>query len=58
MFATAYSPRADYRRTPMPRATLSLRLPERVWISALSKRYPDAKFTVLAAMPADDAGVT
>ena len=41
----------------MPRATLSLRIPERVWVSALSKRYPDAASTVLAAMPADDTGV-
>jgi len=41
----------------MPRATLSLQIPERVWVSALSKRYPDVAFTVLAAMPADDTGV-
>lgn len=41
----------------MPRATLSLQLPDRVWISTLSKEHPDAEFTVLAAMPADDTGV-
>lgn len=41
----------------MPRATLSLRLPEQVWVSTLSKRHPDAAFTMLAAMPADDTGV-
>lgn len=41
----------------MPRATLSLQIPEQVWVSNLSKRYPDAAFTVLAAMPADDTGV-
>ena len=41
----------------MPRATLSLQIPEQVWVSSLSKRYPDAAFTVLAAMPADDTGV-
>jgi len=41
----------------MPRATLSLQIPEQVWVSPLSKQYPDAAFTVLAAMPADDTGV-
>ena len=41
----------------MPRATLSLQIPEQVWVSSLSKQYPDAEFTVLAAMPADDTGV-
>lgn len=41
----------------MPRATLSLRIPEQVWVSTLSKQYPDAAFRVLAAMPADDTGV-
>ncbi|WP_144905545.1 helix-turn-helix domain-containing protein [Halobellus captivus] len=41
----------------MPQATLSLTLPEQVWVSALSTEYPDAEFTVLAAMPAGDTGV-
>ncbi|WP_424006829.1 helix-turn-helix domain-containing protein [Haloferax denitrificans] len=41
----------------MPRATLSITLPEQVWVSDLSGRYPDAEFTVLAAMPADETGV-
>ena len=41
----------------MPRATLSLHLPEQVWVSTLSTEYPDAEFTVLAAMPSDDTGV-
>ncbi|MFB6092140.1 MAG: helix-turn-helix domain-containing protein [Haloquadratum sp.] len=41
----------------MPRATLSLELPEQVWVSTLSREYPDAEFTVLAAMPADETGV-
>jgi hypothetical protein len=41
----------------MPRATLSLQIPEQVWVSTLSQQYPDAAFTVLAAMPADDTGV-
>jgi len=41
----------------MPRATLSLQIPEQVWVSTLSKQHPGAEFTVLAAMPADDTGV-
>lgn len=41
----------------MPRATLCLELPEQVWVSTLSKQYPDAEFTVLAAMPAGETGV-
>ncbi|AFK19880.1 helix-turn-helix domain-containing protein [Haloferax mediterranei ATCC 33500] len=41
----------------MPRATLSLSLPDVVWVSDLSSRYPDAEFTVLAAMPAEETGV-
>ena len=41
----------------MPRATLSLHLREQVWVSTLSTEYPDAEFTVLAAMPSDDTGV-
>jgi len=41
----------------MPRAKLSLDLPEQVWISALSMEYPEAEFTVLAAMPAGETGV-
>jgi predicted DNA binding protein len=41
----------------MPRATLSITLPDEIWVSDLSSRYPDAEFTVLAAMPADETGV-
>ncbi|RLM87920.1 helix-turn-helix domain-containing protein [Halobellus sp. Atlit-38R] len=41
----------------MPRATLCLELPEQVWVSTLSKQYPDAEFTVLAAMPTGETGV-
>ena len=41
----------------MPRAKLSLDLPEQVWVSALSMEYPEAEFTVLAAMPAGETGV-
>ena len=41
----------------MPRATLSINLPEGIWISDLSGQYPNAQFTVLAAMPAEETGV-
>ncbi|SDX91669.1 helix-turn-helix domain-containing protein [Halobellus clavatus] len=41
----------------MPRATLLLDLPDQVWISSLSRQFPAAEFTVLAAMPSGDAGV-
>lgn len=57
MFATTLVV-AAYRDTiQMPRATLSITLPEGIWISDLSGRYPDAQFTVLAAMPAEETGV-
>jgi len=35
----------------MPRATLVIQMPEAVWIGDLSRRYPDARFRILAAMP-------
>jgi len=34
-----------------------LDLPDQVWISSLSRQFPAAEFTVLAAMPSGDAGV-
>jgi len=40
----------------MPRAKLSVRMPERAWIVQLSRAHPDARFRVLAAMPIDDGG--
>jgi predicted DNA binding protein len=41
----------------MPRAKLTLTLPEGVWIGELSRSYPDARFRILAAIPGDDDGV-
>lgn len=38
----------------MPRATLTLTIPEEVWIGDLTHRYRDAKFQVLAALPGDN----
>lgn len=41
----------------MPHAKLTVAVPERVWIGAVSRRYPDAVFRVLAAFTDNDAGV-
>jgi hypothetical protein len=41
----------------MPRARLTVTLPEGTWIRELSAAYPDATFRVLAAMPEGEAGV-
>ena len=40
----------------MPRAKLSVHMPERAWIAQLSRDHPDARFRVLAAMPIDGGG--
>jgi predicted DNA binding protein len=41
----------------MPTATLSVTIPESVWIGDLSRRYPDTTVRVLSAFGGDDAGV-
>ncbi|QSG15176.1 helix-turn-helix domain-containing protein [Halapricum desulfuricans] len=42
----------------MPRAKLTLTVPEEVWLGELTRLYPDATFRVLAALSDDvDAGV-
>lgn len=41
----------------MPRATLTVTIPETVWIGDLSRRYPGTTFRVLAAMPGEETGV-
>jgi len=41
----------------MPRAELTLTIPEAVWIGELSRSFPAAEFRILAAVPGDDAGV-
>lgn len=41
----------------MPRAKLTLTIPEGVWIGELSRSHPEARFRILAALPGDDTGV-
>jgi len=41
----------------MPRAELTITLPDGTWITDLSKRYPDCEFRVLGALPDDETGV-
>lgn len=41
----------------MPRAELHLTVPEDVWIGELSRRYPEALFSVLSALPDRGSGV-
>jgi predicted DNA binding protein len=41
----------------MSHTRMTVTLPEMVWIGAISQRYPDVTFEVLAALPADDRGV-
>ncbi len=41
----------------MPRATLTLSIPDVIWIGALSRAFPEAGFRVLAAVRNDEMGV-
>jgi predicted DNA binding protein len=41
----------------MPRARLTVALPEDAWIREVSERHADATFRVLAALPDEDRGV-
>lgn len=41
----------------MPRARLSIRLPDQVWVGALSRAHPETTFRVLSAMPSEETGV-
>ena len=41
----------------MPRARLTLTIPEGVWIGDVSRGYPDAQFRILAALPGEESGV-
>ena len=41
----------------MPRATLTLTVPEGVWIGSLSRRHPETRFRILAAMANGGTGV-
>lgn len=41
----------------MPRANLTLTIPEGVWIGDISRAHPETTFRILAALAGDDAGV-
>lgn len=41
----------------MPEARLTLSIPEHTWIGEISRRYPEAEVTIVAAVTDDDAGV-
>lgn len=41
----------------MPTATLTIELPENVWVGRISRRYPDAQIRVLAAVASKEDGV-
>lgn len=41
----------------MPRANLTLTIPDGVWIGDVSRAHPDASVRILAALTGDDAGV-
>ena len=41
----------------MPRANLTLTIPDGIWIGEISRSHPEATFRILAALAGDDAGV-
>ena len=41
----------------MPRATLTVTVPESVWIGTISRDFPDARMNVLSAIPGETTGV-
>ena len=41
----------------MPRAILTITIPEDVWIGDLSRTHPDGQFEILSALPAENGGV-
>jgi len=41
----------------MPRATITLIVPQEVWIGALSREFPGTRFRILAALPDGETGV-
>jgi predicted DNA binding protein len=38
----------------MPRATLTISIPDEVWIGRISRDYPDTEITILSAFPGDE----
>ncbi|MFB6118030.1 helix-turn-helix domain-containing protein [Halosegnis sp.] len=41
----------------MPRAELTITVPEEVWIGDISREHPEATFTILTAFASDETGV-
>ena len=41
----------------MPEATLTVTLPEEVWMGELTRQYPEVTFQVLSALPQESSGV-
>jgi hypothetical protein len=41
----------------MPRATLTITVPESVWIGEISRTFPDTRIRILSALPGEDTGV-
>lgn len=41
----------------MPRATITVTPPEEIWVAAVSRAHPEARFRVLAAFPGPRSGV-
>lgn len=41
----------------MPRATLTITVPETVWIGELSREFPNTRLRILSALPGDETGV-
>jgi predicted DNA binding protein len=56
MFGISGLAAREHIRT-MPRADLTLTLPEDLWIGEISNRYPDAEFRILSAIPGENGGV-
>ncbi|MDZ7850534.1 MAG: helix-turn-helix domain-containing protein [Halodesulfurarchaeum sp.] len=41
----------------MPQATLTITIPETLWIGSITREYPDAEFRILSAVSGDETGV-
>ncbi|MFB6071054.1 MAG: helix-turn-helix domain-containing protein [Halanaeroarchaeum sp.] len=41
----------------MPRASLTVTVPDGVWIGRITREYPEARFRILSALPGDESGV-
>lgn len=41
----------------MPRASLTITVPDSVWIGRITREFPDARFRILSALPGEETGV-